>query len=154
VAATTIETTAIAIVERIGRSMRLRRHAAAALNRHSIAGGLTGNFDDTNSARRLSELLWRNKPRSPPQRPSITLVRQPQDPRRRGRCSMDRLVLSTLAFLVGVATAVTARAAWAGYPERPVRIVVGFGAGSAADVAARIVAEELSQTMRQRFFIE
>jgi tripartite-type tricarboxylate transporter receptor subunit TctC len=59
-----------------------------------------------------------------------------------------------LAFLAGVASVVTTPAAWAGYPERPVRIVVGFGAGSAADVAARIVAEELSQALRQRFFIE
>jgi tripartite-type tricarboxylate transporter receptor subunit TctC len=67
---------------------------------------------------------------------------------------MRKLALSTLALLVGVATAVTTRVAWAGYSARPVRIVVGFGAGSAADVAARIVAEELSQTMRQRFFIE
>src|SRR5262245_66113653 len=67
---------------------------------------------------------------------------------------MRKLALSTLAFVVGVATAVTGRAAWAGYPERPVRIVVGCGPGSAADVAARIVAEELGQTMRQRFFIE
>jgi tripartite-type tricarboxylate transporter receptor subunit TctC len=67
---------------------------------------------------------------------------------------MRKLALSTLALLVGVATSVTIREARAGYPERPVRIVVGFGAGSAADVAARIVAEELGQTMRQRFFIE
>jgi tripartite-type tricarboxylate transporter receptor subunit TctC len=67
---------------------------------------------------------------------------------------MRKLALSTLALLVGVAGPLTARAAWAGYPERPVRIVVGFGPGSAADVAARIVADELSQTMRQRFFIE
>ena len=44
--------------------------------------------------------------------------------------------------------------AWADYPERPVRIVVGFGPGSAADVAARIVGEELSRTMGQRFFVE
>jgi len=54
VAATTIETTAIAIFERIGRSIRLRRYAAAALNHHSIAGGLTSNCNDTNSARRVS----------------------------------------------------------------------------------------------------
>jgi hypothetical protein len=69
VAATTTETTAIAIVERIGRSIRLRRHAAAALNRHSIPGGLTGNCYDTDSARRLNELLGRNKLRSSPQAP-------------------------------------------------------------------------------------
>ena len=67
---------------------------------------------------------------------------------------MHKLALSTLAFLVGAAASLGDRAAWADYPERPVRIVVGFGPGSAADVAARIVAEELSQTMRQRFFIE
>jgi tripartite-type tricarboxylate transporter receptor subunit TctC len=67
---------------------------------------------------------------------------------------MHKLALPTLGLLVSVAASVTVRAAWAGYPERPVRIVVGFGAGSAADVAGRIVAEELSQTMRQRFFIE
>jgi tripartite-type tricarboxylate transporter receptor subunit TctC len=67
---------------------------------------------------------------------------------------MGRLASSMLAFLAGVASVVTTPAAWAGYPERPVRIVVGFGAGSAADVAARIVAEELSQSLRQRFFIE
>src|SRR5262245_45533783 len=67
---------------------------------------------------------------------------------------MRKLALSSLAFLVGVATSLTSVAVWASYPERPVRIVVGFGAGSAADLAARIVAEELSQTMGQRFFIE
>lgn len=67
---------------------------------------------------------------------------------------MRKWALLTLAVFLGVATSVTGRAAWAAYPERPVRIIVGFGAGSAADVAARIVAEELSQTMGQRFFIE
>jgi hypothetical protein len=78
VAATTIETIAIANVERIGRSISLRRHAAAALNHHSIAGGLTGNFDNTNSAGRLNELdlpaLY--KPRSPLRDPSIRLSSQ------------------------------------------------------------------------------
>jgi len=47
----------MAIVERIGRSIRLRRHAAAALNRHSIAGGLTGNCKATNFVRFLAGLL-------------------------------------------------------------------------------------------------
>jgi tripartite-type tricarboxylate transporter receptor subunit TctC len=40
------------------------------------------------------------------------------------------------------------------YPSRPVRIVVGFGPGSAADLTARILAQRLSQTMGQQFFIE
>jgi tripartite-type tricarboxylate transporter receptor subunit TctC len=35
-----------------------------------------------------------------------------------------------------------------------VRIVVGFGPGSAADLTARVLAQRLSQTMGQQFFIE
>ena len=44
-----------------------------------------------------------------------------------------------------------AQAAW---PEKPVRIVLPFGAGGVADVTARIVAEKLSTKLGQRFQIE
>jgi tripartite-type tricarboxylate transporter receptor subunit TctC len=40
------------------------------------------------------------------------------------------------------------------YPSRPVRIVVGFGPGSAADLTARVLAQRLSRTMGQQFFVE
>ena len=40
------------------------------------------------------------------------------------------------------------------YPARPVRIVVGFGPGSAADLTARVVAQRLSNTMGQQFIVE
>ena len=40
------------------------------------------------------------------------------------------------------------------YPSRPVRIVVGFGPGSAADLTARVVAQRLSKTMGQHFIVE
>jgi tripartite-type tricarboxylate transporter receptor subunit TctC len=40
------------------------------------------------------------------------------------------------------------------YPSRPVRIVVGFGPASAADLTARVLAQRLSQTMGQQFFVE
>ena len=40
------------------------------------------------------------------------------------------------------------------YPSRPVRIVVGFGPGSAADLTARVVAQRLSKTMGQQFIVE
>ena len=40
------------------------------------------------------------------------------------------------------------------YPSRPVRIVVGFGPGAAADLTARVIAQRLSQTMGQQFFVE
>jgi tripartite-type tricarboxylate transporter receptor subunit TctC len=67
---------------------------------------------------------------------------------------MHQLMQSLLALLVPAAMLGASPYAWANYPERPVRIVVGFGPGSAADVASRIVGEELSRTMGQRFFIE
>jgi tripartite-type tricarboxylate transporter receptor subunit TctC len=40
------------------------------------------------------------------------------------------------------------------YPSRPVRLLVGLAAGGPTDVAARIVAEWLSQDFGQQFIIE
>jgi tripartite-type tricarboxylate transporter receptor subunit TctC len=45
--------------------------------------------------------------------------------------------------------------AWAQtYPVRPVRILVGFAAGGATDVAARLMARWLSERLRQQFVVE
>ncbi|KIT16260.1 Bug family tripartite tricarboxylate transporter substrate binding protein [Jannaschia aquimarina] len=41
------------------------------------------------------------------------------------------------AFLLASAAALTASAAWADYPERPVRLIVGFSAGGGTDTSAR-----------------
>jgi len=44
---------------------------------------------------------------------------------------------------------------WAqGYPNRPVRVVVGFPAGGPTDVIARLVAQKLSDSLGQQFFVE
>jgi tripartite-type tricarboxylate transporter receptor subunit TctC len=67
---------------------------------------------------------------------------------------MNRTTQTLLVLLATAASLGTIPCAWAAYPDRPVRIVVGFGPGSAADVAGRIVAEELSRTMGQRYFVE
>jgi tripartite-type tricarboxylate transporter receptor subunit TctC len=40
------------------------------------------------------------------------------------------------------------------YPSRPVRILVGFGAGSTADVLARLVGQRLGKTLGQQFVVE
>lgn len=40
------------------------------------------------------------------------------------------------------------------WPARPVRVVVAFGAGGSADILGRLVAAELSERFRQRFFVE
>ena len=47
------------------------------------------------------------------------------------------------------------RFAWAQtYPTRPVRIIVGFAAGSAADILARLMGQWLSERLGQQFVIE
>src|SRR5512136_1113624 len=61
-----------------------------------------------------------------------------------------RTALLFLAVMV-VAPAPQARAAW---PEKPIKIVLPFGAGGVADVTARIMADKLSQKFGQRVVIE
>ena len=47
------------------------------------------------------------------------------------------------------------RVAWAqAYPTRPVRLIEGFGAGSAPDVLARLIGQSLSERLGQSFVVE
>jgi tripartite-type tricarboxylate transporter receptor subunit TctC len=65
---------------------------------------------------------------------------------------MKSKVLAALA-VIGVGAAVVPAAAQ-DYPARPVRMVVPFAAGGGTDVVGRIVAQELSKTLNQQFYIE
>src|ERR687888_135853 len=40
------------------------------------------------------------------------------------------------------------------YPTRPVRLVVGFGAGGPTDLPARFIADKLGSLLGQRVFVE
>jgi tripartite-type tricarboxylate transporter receptor subunit TctC len=50
--------------------------------------------------------------------------------------------------------AVTRIARAQAYPTRPVRIIVGFPAGFLADTVARLIAQSLSDSLRQQFVVE
>ncbi|MNX45833.1 Tripartite tricarboxylate transporter family receptor [compost metagenome] len=58
------------------------------------------------------------------------------------------------ALLAGSALAVSAQAQAAGYPERPVRILVGVQAGASTDTLARLVAQKLGDRLGQPFIVE
>src|SRR6266849_119946 len=50
---------------------------------------------------------------------------------------------------------VVSRVGWAQtYPSRPVRLIVGFPAGSGADFGARLIGQWLSERLGQQFIVE
>lgn len=44
--------------------------------------------------------------------------------------------------------------AYAEFPVRPVRIIVGFGAGGASDIAARVIANKMAEALGQQVVVE
>src|SRR5215470_535651 len=63
-----------------------------------------------------------------------------------------RVVLRIVAVLVALLVGMPANAQT--YPNRPVKIVLPFGAGGVADVSSRIIADKLGEKLGQRFVIE
>jgi len=67
---------------------------------------------------------------------------------------MKRAIIAA-AIAAGVMLAVSALSASAqDWPSKPVRILIGFGAGGGTDVATRILADGLSASLGQQFVIE
>jgi tripartite-type tricarboxylate transporter receptor subunit TctC len=60
------------------------------------------------------------------------------------------LIVLLAAAGLGLASAVPAQ----GYPNRPVKILVGFAAGGPTDVIARIVAQDMTASLGQSFIVE
>jgi tripartite-type tricarboxylate transporter receptor subunit TctC len=67
-------------------------------------------------------------------------------------CRCWRLAHVVAAVALGAATLATS--AEAAYPDKPVKIVVGFAAGGTTDVIARLLAQKLAASMGQQFIIE
>src|SRR6195952_3375946 len=64
---------------------------------------------------------------------------------------MTRLALTLLALL---AASPSLAQDGANYPDKPVRIVVPFPAGSATDIVSRLMAQKFSTKLSQQFFVE
>ena len=59
-----------------------------------------------------------------------------------------------LAGCAGLLLAGSAFAQTAGYPDRPVKMIVPFAAGGPTDVVARLISQKVSEKFSQQFFIE
>jgi tripartite-type tricarboxylate transporter receptor subunit TctC len=64
-----------------------------------------------------------------------------------------KTIARLLALCMGLLIAGNADAAGQ-YPDHPVRLLVGFGAGGPTDVIARIVAQQLSAALGQQFYVD
>jgi tripartite-type tricarboxylate transporter receptor subunit TctC len=63
--------------------------------------------------------------------------------------SASQAIVAAVLFLSGVAPSLAD-----GYPNKPVRVVVGFPVGGPTDVIARIVAQKLSDSLGHQFYVE
>ena len=63
---------------------------------------------------------------------------------------------STIRALTVCAAIVSlgASAAFAAYPDKPVKIIVPFAPAGPTDVMARLIAQKLSENLKQQFFVE
>jgi tripartite-type tricarboxylate transporter receptor subunit TctC len=70
--------------------------------------------------------------------------------------SWEETLMATLlrATLAALALSLIQPAAAQDYPSRQVRLIVPFGAGGPADVYARVIAQHLSEEMKQTFIVE
>jgi tripartite-type tricarboxylate transporter receptor subunit TctC len=68
--------------------------------------------------------------------------------------TFSRRHMFTLAAGAAAAPLVACRARAQGYPARPVRLIVGYPPGGPADIAARLIAQQLSELLGQQFFVD
>jgi len=63
-------------------------------------------------------------------------------------------IAALIRFTVAAVLAAAALAAHADYPDRPVRLLVGYGAGGGTDIMARLLAQKLTEKWGQSAVVE
>lgn len=64
------------------------------------------------------------------------------------------MTISRRSALALPALALLTRPAWAAFPDRPVRIIVPFAAGTSSDFQARMIGERMAPVLRQPVIVE
>src|SRR3954451_16191711 len=82
----------------------------------------------------------------------MSIVKRRQFKRRLPMKRSRRHFLRLIAMAAAFAAPLTAQAET--YPARPARIIVGFPAGGPQDITARLIAQWLSDQLRQQFLVE
>lgn len=67
---------------------------------------------------------------------------------------MKRVIVICCGLVVFLSFFPRVARAQSDYPSRPVHLVVGFGAGSAADLTARVLGQQLAKALGQPFLVE
>jgi tripartite-type tricarboxylate transporter receptor subunit TctC len=119
-------------------------------NHHTLS--MAGEHDDLSSLRGAVGLSRTNAENQPVWHSRRVLQRKSETSvlvsiQRRATAFVSRgLIAATMGLLAsGVAVADDS----ARYPNQPVRVVVGFSAGSAVDIASRVIGEKLSERWKQ-----
>ena len=64
------------------------------------------------------------------------------------------LALASCLLAASLASAATNTAAAAAWPDRPVKVIVGFAPGGPTDLVARLIAQQLTAQTGKNFFVE
>jgi tripartite-type tricarboxylate transporter receptor subunit TctC len=82
------------------------------------------------------------------------LRQEAMDSGRRSRVELAAPLRIVLGLVLALASHTPQARAQSGYPDRPIKLLVGFSAGGGTDVAARILAQKMTEGLGQSVMVE